>query len=305
MSSASRDDILGTLAAAAAFAIWGILPLYWRILGEIPAADILMHRIFWAFVISGVLIAAGIGRRMAFNALKSRRTMAIMVYRALLLGVNWYIYIWAVTAGFILEASLGYYINPLFHVALGIVILHERLTRIQVVAFVLAGAGVLYTTIRAGVFPWISIVLSLTFGLYSLSKKRCEVDSLPALGIEMGLLTPIAIVFFSVQLGMGTSPFLTESAGIIALLICAGVATVAPLLLFSAGTKRITLSRLGFLQYIAPTGMLLIGIFAEGREFTTDRAITFGCIWTALAIYTFSLRKRIRRARSDDTRGAQ
>jgi chloramphenicol-sensitive protein RarD len=295
MSPAPREEAIGTVTAAASFLIWGILPLYWKTLRGIPPVDILMNRLFWAFVISGVLLAVGVGRRTALEALRSKRTMVIMVYRSLLLGVNWYIYIWAVTSGFILDASLGYYINPLFHVALGIVVLHERLTRTQAAAFLLAGAGVLYATFRAGVFPWISISLSLTFGLYALSKKRCRVDSLPALGIEMGILTPVAIVFFIVGMVNGTSPFMTESAGTIVLLICAGAATVAPLLLFSAGTKRIPLSRLGFLQYIAPTGMLIIGIFADGQEFTVDRAITFGCIWTALAIYSVSLRRSPRR----------
>jgi chloramphenicol-sensitive protein RarD len=292
-----RQAIAGALFAFLAFLIWGLSPIYWKALHSVDAFEIILHRILWSFIFLMPLVV--IGRQCAEfkRTMTSAKMVAILLATSILVGANWLIYIWAVNNGRVLQASLGYYINPLVNVVLGMVFLRERLRRAQTVAVALAAAGVLYLTVRHGVFPWVSLALAFSFGIYGLIRKVASVSALVGLTVETLLLTiPAAVwVFHLHQTHSGT--FLQAGAHTDLLLVGTGMLTATPLLLFNLGAKRITLATLGFIQYTAPTGMLLLGITIFGEPFTRTQAVTFGLIWTALAIYSWdSVRMHRKRA---------
>ena len=276
----------GVLFGAAAYLIWGISPIYWKVLIRVPALEIITHRIVWSFVFLMPLVIVG-GQWPSFlDALKNRRTLLILLCSSLFVAANWLIYIWAVTHDRLLQASLGYYINPLVNVLLGMVFLKERLRRAQAIAVIMATAAVAYLTVSYGVFPWISLSLAFSFGLYGLIRKVAPVGSLTGLTIETLVLSVPGWIYLYVLDTGGAGAFLHSGPAIDLLLIGASVVTALPLLFFTIGARRLNLSTMGFLQYIAPTCMFLLGVLVYGEPFRRAQLVTFLIIWTALAVYS-------------------
>ena len=289
----------GVLSALAAYLIWGIFPLYWKMLTNVPAMQIMTHRVVWSFVLMVVVISLRRdwpGLRASIN---SRRTVLVYLLAGVLLAVNWLVYIWSVNAGFILESSLGYFINPLVSVLLGVVFLRERLRPWQWMAVGLAALGVLYLTVSVGRLPWISLVLATTFGLYGFIKKQAPLSSMNGLTLETGLIFLPALGFLLLAEANGTGVFGHISPFQNTLLILTGVVTAIPLLLFSEGARRIPLSTLGLLQYVSPTMQFLIGVLVFHETFTHERMVGFSIIWLALILYSAEgliMRQRMPRA---------
>jgi chloramphenicol-sensitive protein RarD len=278
----------GTLYVLAAYVIWGLLPIYWKALKAVPVQEILAHRVFWSFVFAALLLV-GQKRWAEFKwTFQSRRNRWICVLTAAILGSNWFIYIWAVNHDHIVDTSLGYFINPLLTILLGLIFLRERLNVWQVSAFVLASAGVAYLTLMNGRIPWIALSLAMTFGFYGLLRKTARIESLVGMAAEIGLLSPLALFYIFLLTARGEGAVGTASLWTHALLMGAGLATAGPLLLFTIGVRRIKLSSAGFLQYLAPSMQLLLGVLVYGEPFTRTHLISFGFIWVALILYSLS-----------------
>lgn len=280
MTSAS-----GILAAAAAFTFWGVLPAYWKLLQQVPAYEILCHRMSWSLLLTlGLVVVTG--RRALFRqALKERKNLITFTATGLLLAVNWLLYIWAVNAGFIVEASLGYFINPLINVFFGMVFFREKMRWVQWVALFLAFYGVTYLTVFYGQFPWIALVLATSFGTYGLLHKKNNLGALDGLCLETGILfVPATAVLVGLATTGGGSFGRIDLSGSM-LLVGTGVVTTVPLLLFGYAAHKIPLSTLGLMQYLAPTINLIIGVFIYGEDFPRTRMVGFMLIWGALAIF--------------------
>jgi len=285
----------GAIFAGIAYLIWGLFPLYWKHLQEVGADEILASRILWSFIF--MLIILTISRKWklfaeTLQSFKNDKKQGFMLFIAsILVSCNWFIYIWAVNANQIIETSLGYYINPLVSVLLGIIVLKEKLTKIQYVSVALATIGVLIITFSHGQFPWIAISLALTFGLYGLAKKLIVVDSEVGLTLETMFITPFALLYMTYLFMKGDHAFLAVSVGLDGLLMMSGVLTAIPLLFFAKGARRIPLSMLGFIQYLTPTLTLILGVFVYHEPFTSAHLISFTFIWAALTIYSLSQTK--------------
>jgi chloramphenicol-sensitive protein RarD len=282
-----RRALTGVLYAVGAFTIWGVVaPLHFKLLAGVPALEILAQRIVWSCVLAVGLIAAqglwGDVRR----ALGSATTLPFLCLSALLVGGNWLVYIWAITTGHLVEASLGYFINPLVNVVLGIVFLGERLTRLQMAACALAAVGVLVMAIAAGVIPWIALSLGISFGFYGLIRKSVRADPLVGFFVETLVLLPFSLGYVLWLLASGTSAMLRGDLRIDLLLVLTGGTTSAPLIFFAAAAQRLKLSTVGLLQYVSPSLLLALGVFVYGEPFTAVDAVAFGAIWTALALYS-------------------
>ena len=286
-SSKSRhESVLGVLYAASAFLIWGLSPFYWKALGAVPALEIILHRIVWSFVFLVPLVIL-YGRWKEFiDVIKNRRTLFILMLTAVFVSCNWFLYIWAVNNDHLLQASLGYYINPLVNVVLGMVFLRERLRLPQILAVLLATAGVLYLTIHYGVFPWVAITLALTFGFYGLIRKVAPVSSLVGLTVETMLLSFPALIYLVYLDTKGMGSIFRVSFEMDLLLMGSSLVTAVPLLFFTLGARRILLSSIGLLQYIAPSGMFLLAVFVFDEPFSMAQVWTFVFIWIALIIYS-------------------
>ena len=276
----------GILAGIGAYLFWGLFPIYWKFLVEVPALEILAHRMVWSLVVMLLILVLGRDRAWLNAALRDRRVLLIYTLAAALLGVNWYTYIWAVNAGFVVESSLGYFINPLVSMLFGVVFLKEHLRRGQLIAVSIAVAGVLYLTFSYGALPWIALVLSMTFGLYGLIKKTAPLGSAHGFTLETLALFLPAFAFLILQEARGVGAFGHQGALTTALLAFAGPVTSIPLLLFGVAARRIPLSMVGFLQYIAPTGQFLLGVLAYHEPFPPTRLVGFATIWVALAVYS-------------------
>ncbi len=275
----------GLLAAACAFVLWGVLPVYWKLLQEVPAYEILCHRMSWSLVLTLGLVFLT-GRQAVFlQALKERKNLITFTATGLLLALNWLLYIWAVNAGFIVEASLGYFINPLINVLFGMIFFREKMRPVQWLALLLAFLGVLYLTIYYGRFPWIAIALAVTFATYGLLHKKNDLGALDGLCLETGILfLPAAAVLVGLACtGAGSLGRIDLSGSL--LLVGTGVITTVPLLFFGYAAKKIPLSTLGLMQYLAPSINLVIGVFVYGEEFPRTRMVGFMLIWGALAIF--------------------
>lgn len=281
-----QPAVSGTFFGALAYLIWGLSPIYWKELNRVPAFEIITHRIVWSFLFLFLIILASKQIREFIRILFTIRMLLILVGSALLVSINWLVYIWSVNNGYILQASLGYYINPLVNVLLGVVFLGERLRRARAFAVGLAFIGVLNLTIFYNTFPWISLTLAFSFGFYGLIRKTAAVNSLVGLTIETLVLSLPAIVFLVAMEQKGVGHF--GHGGWIQDMFLVGTAivTALPLLLFNLAGKRLMLATLGFLQYLAPTCMFLIGVFVWGETIVTAQLISFGFIWTALACYS-------------------
>ena len=281
------EQAWGVFYAVMAFIIWGISPIYWKLMKTIPSLEIITHRLVWSFIFLLPLIVLR-GRWHEFTAaVKNIRTFCILLLTAILVTGNWFIYIWAVNNDYLLQASLGYYINPLVNVLLGMVFLKERLRPLQILAVLIACAGVLYLTIHYGQFPWIALSLALSFGFYGLIRKAAPVGSLVGLTIETMMLFVPGVIYLIYLDRAGAGSLFRINYALDGLLIFSAVVTAVPLLFFALGAKRINLSTLGLLQYIGPCGMFLLAVFAYHESVSTAQIWTFILIWIALAIYSF------------------
>jgi chloramphenicol-sensitive protein RarD len=295
MGNHSNQYSSGVWYAVAAYTMWGFLPLYWKLLDQIPSIEILAHRVIWSFIFVSVIIAVTskwtIFKAECKKIFLNRSHLLSLIASSLLISANWLIYIWAVNTGQFIETSMGYYINPLLSVLLGIIVLKERLTYWQTLSFILATIGVAVLTFQYGQVPWIALGLALSFGLYGLTKKIANLNSLIGLTFETLFVLPIALIYISSLQLAGTGALTISSPDITLLLMGAGVATALPLLFFAQGAKRIPLSMIGFLQYIAPSIILFIGVFIFKEPFTTVHLISFTFIWSALTLYSLSRTK--------------
>jgi len=275
----------GIFYAIGAYTLWGLLPVYWKWLQHVPVTQVLCHRILWSFL--ALLVVTLLSRQWnAFRqALEGPRVLSVYAVAAILISVNWLTYIWAVGAGFIVETSLGYFINPLLSVFLGVIFFRERLRPWQWTAISLAAAGVVYLTIAYGTLPWIALTLAITFGAYGLVKKIAPLGSLYGLTLETGVLLLPALLFIGYSEKTGYGAIFHIGVGTDVLLMGAGIITAVPLLLFSSAARRIPLSLIGILQYIAPTLQFLLGVMVYREPFTLVKCIGFGMVWAALIIY--------------------
>jgi chloramphenicol-sensitive protein RarD len=286
---------IGVISAAWSYLIWGLLPIYWKLVDVVSSEEILANRVVWSFVFMVILL--GVTKKI--SRLKEtllllwahKKQLVALILASLLISCNWFVYIWAVNSDHMIEASLGYYINPLVSVLLGLIILKEKLNIPQIASLVLATIGVLVLTLNYGSFPWISITLAVSFGLYGLAKKMIKVDSAIGLTLETMIVTPLGIIYMIYLFVQGNSSFFAISPTIDLLLIGAGAATATPLLFFAIGAQKIPLSTLGFLQYIAPTISLILGVFVYGEHFSKSHLLAFVFIWSALTIYSVSKTK--------------
>lgn len=276
---------LGLITGIAAYSLWGFFPLYLKLLSEVDALEILAHRIFWAVPFGAIILFLRKQWREVFDAIRKPKVVGILFIAALAIAFNWLIYVWAVINDQILQASLGYYINPLMYVAVGVLVLREKLRMAQIVAVGLAAAGVLTLTFGAGVFPWVSLLLAFLFTVYGYIRKVTPVGAMPGLFIETSLLAPIAMVFVLMLMNAGEASFQGGSLGLDILLMIAGPVTVIPLVMFSLSARRLTLVTIGILQYIGPTLQFILGL-AYGETFTLYHAICFGLIWTGIAVFS-------------------
>lgn len=278
----------GILYAAAAYILWGVLPIYWKLVRGVFSIEVLSNRIIWAFVFTVLIIAITKQWDALKMVMRDKKQIFSIVVASILIAFNWGLYIWAVGAGKIIDASLGYYINPLFAVLLGVIIFKEKLTHWTGTALAIATIGVIIKTVQYGQIPWISLSLAISFGLYGAIKKMVRASSIVGLTLETTVLFPIAAIYIIVRHVNGVGAFETASFPVSILLIGSGIVTAIPLLLFASAAKRLPLSVIGFIQYISPTISLLIGIFVYRESFTMVDVVAFCFIWAALALYTVS-----------------
>ena len=298
MSDDYRSRRAGLLLGLGAYLIWGVLPIYFKAIDHVTATEIVSHRIVWSLLFLAVL--ATVLRRWPGirAALATPRVALTLVLTAVLIGINWLIWIYAVVSGHVLEGSLGYYLNPLVNVVLGVFLLKEKLTRPQVAAVFLAAAGVALLAAGAGGAIWISLALAGSFALYGFLRKVAPVDSIEGLSIETALLVPLAFGWIMILQSRGDGALLAGDSTTDLLLVAGGVITAVPLLLFTAAARRLPYSTLGFLQYVAPSLQFLLAVLAYGEAFTLAHALCFGAIWTALFIFAFEGVRMSARARA-------
>ena len=285
----------GIISAVSAYTMWGIAPLYFKLIQHIGADEILVHRVVWSTLLLLIVVLVS-NKWRSFVKVVTQPSMVIrLTISASFLGVNWFMFIWAVNNDHLLDASLGYYINPLLSVALGVIFLGERLRPWQIFAVALALVGVVIQLIMVGSLPVISLALAGTFGIYGLLRKQTPVDSFVGLLIESLMMLPIAIIYWLLFLETSTSNILNNTWSLNTTLICAGIVTTAPLLCFTAAAKRMTLSALGFFQYIGPSIMFVLATFYYQEPLYFAKLVTFACIWTALAIFSVDSMKARRK----------
>jgi chloramphenicol-sensitive protein RarD len=275
----------GILYGAVAYLLWGFFPIYFKALHQVPALEIMFHRVIWSFILLALLVWARKEWAAFRSSIARPKTILLFTVVAIFLAVNWLIYIYGVNAGQVLETSLGYYISPLASVALGMVFLRERLRPMQWVPVLMAAAAVLYLTWQYGALPWIALALAFTFSMYGLMKKVAPLGSLYGLTLETAILLLPAIVYLLIIEGQGKASFLHAGAGTSALLAFTGVITALPLLLFGSAARQIPLTMIGLLQYIAPTVQFFLGVLVYHEPFDSTRLVGFSIIWAALVIF--------------------
>jgi chloramphenicol-sensitive protein RarD len=288
MSSDTQTNRNGIWYAISAYVAWGILPLYWHCIEQISPLQILSHRIFWSFLFVTLLITFTKQWPQVKIVFRSWKTILLILGCSVFISANWFIYIWAVNNGHVIETSLGYYINPFISIAFGMIVFRERLDKWEWIALSCAIIGVVVQTVEFGQIPWIALALALTFAVYGLSKKLIKVNSMISLTLETMMITPFAVGYLLFVEGNGQGAIEHAPIFVIFLLICSGVITALPLLWFANGAKRVSLTTMGFIQYLAPTISLILGIFFFHEQFTKVDLISFGFIWLALVIYTLS-----------------
>ena len=276
----------GILYAVGAYLAWGVLPLYWKALQDVPALQILSHRIAWSFILLAILITLKNTWQPIKAAIVNPRTLFIFFIATILLSVNWLTYIWGVNSGYIVETSLGYFINPLVNVLLGVFFFREKLRSTQWLSIAFAAGGVLYLTVAVGRLPWIALTLAFTFGFYGLAKKTSTLGSLQGLTLETAILFLPAVFFLGIAELRGESSYTHINLSTDVLLVFTGVVTALPLVLFGSAAQKIHLSTLGLLQYLAPTLQFLIGVWIYGEPFTQATLSGFLLIWLGLLLYS-------------------
>ncbi|WP_394146281.1 EamA family transporter RarD [Vibrio atypicus] len=287
----------GVLLAIGAYTMWGIAPIYFKTISDVSPLEILSHRVVWSFFLLAALLHFGRRWRGVRDVLKSKIKMTYLLATSIVIAANWLIFIWAVNTNHMLDASLGYYINPLINVLLGMLFLGERLRKMQWFAVVLASCGVLVQLIAFGSVPVVAIVLALSFGCYGLLRKKVSLDAQTGLFIETLILLPAAAIYLLWIADSSTSDLMANPITLNLLLISAGVITTLPLLCFTGAATRLKLSTLGFFQYIGPSLMFLLAVLVYGEAFTADKAITFAFIWGALVVFSVDGIKTSRQTR--------
>ena len=291
----NKDGQIGIFYAGLSYLIWGILPIYWKLLDHVDSDEILANRIFWSFIFMILVLLFSRKWEAFIQTIKNLRTnkneLYALVAASLFISCNWFLYIWAVNHNHLIEASLGYYINPLVSVLLGMIFFREKLSPVQYVSFLMALFGVLILTISYGKFPWISVILALSFGFYGLLKKMVKVDSAIGLTLETFIVTPISLAYILFLFIKGNQSLLSISIETDLLLMGAGAATAVPLLYFAKGAQKIPMATLGILQFIAPTLTLILGVFFYNEHFSKIHFISFLFIWTAIILFSISKTK--------------
>ncbi|HEU0104288.1 MAG TPA: EamA family transporter RarD [Mycobacteriales bacterium] len=279
----------GTLLGAGAYAVWGLLPLYWPLLEPSGSLEVLSHRVVWSLLVVGVLVWALHRWPEVRDVLRDRRRVGRLAVAAVLIAVNWGAYIYGVSSEQVVETSLGYFINPLVTVLLGVLVLGERLRPVQWFALGLAALAVVVLTVEAGRPPLLALLLAGTFGLYGLLKKTAGVRAVEGLAVETAVLVPIAAGYLLVLAARGTGTFTSAGTGHLLLVLSAGLVTVVPLLMFGAAAQRVTMTNLGLLQYLAPTMQLLLGVLVRHEPLGMAKLLGFALVWVALAVFTYDL----------------
>jgi chloramphenicol-sensitive protein RarD len=275
----------GLLSATLAYLLWGLFPLYFKTIQFMPAGEIVLHRIIWALAfLLGIL---ALRKQWAWlGQLNNRRLLGGFALSAVLLSINWLVYIWAANSGRVVDASLGYFINPLINVLLGVLILHERLRPVQWLSIGIAAAGVAWLTVAAGQLPWVALTVATTFGIYGLLRKTASLGALEGLTLETAILFPVAVLGLLFLSASGGNHFNHAPLGIQINVMLAGPITAIPLLLFAAAARKISMTQLGLLQYLAPTVQLILAIWLWHEPFGLDRMVGFGLIWIALIVFS-------------------
>ena len=283
MQTTSRQ---GVIFAVLAYTMWGVAPIYFKHLNQVPALEMVSHRVLWSFVLLLALVWWRIGWRPMRELLQQPAKLGWLLLSSVLIACNWLVFIWAVNADRMLDASLGYYINPLVNVFLGMMFLQERLARLQWLAIALATTGVIIQLIHFGSVPWVAFILAITFALYGLIRKKVSVDGLSGLWLETALMLPLAFGYLS-HISSDGIPMADVAPTTFYWLLAAGVVTTAPLLCFITAARSLPLSQLGFFQYIGPSFMFILATSLYGESFTQDKLVTFGFIWLALLIFSW------------------
>lgn len=291
-----KERNIGLLSTLACYILWGLLPLYWHLLEQMDAVFILANRIIWSAVFTAGILLITKKTQDVKAVIRDKKKMRFMIPAAITITINWGVYIWAVNAGHLLDSSLGYYMNPLVVFAIGIALFHETSGVIDWIALGLAAIGVLIATIAYGAFPWVAVVLALSFGLYGTLKKLAGVGGLASIAVETLLIAPFALAFLVFAPESHASlakltPLMT------ALLLLTGVVTASPLILFTYGVNRLPLTTVGFLQYSSPTLQMIIGVLVFQEALTQDRTVAFAFIAAALVLYTIGMTQRAKKAR--------
>lgn len=287
-TSSVEQNTLGIWYGVAAYTIWGILPLYWKLLQAIPALEILAHRVLWSFIFMALLVLASGGIKTVLRALVNKKKLLLMFFAGALISVNWLTFIYAVNSDLVIEASMGYFINPLVVVILGVTVIKEKLSRWQLIAIILAGLGVILIALQYGRVPWIALFLAVSFAAYGLIKKMIRIDSVTGLTLETFIVMPFALIFIINLESSGSGALQTTSFLTGLILAGTGIATATPLLLFARGLENTTFSMMGFLQYIAPSISLFLGVFVFKEYFSFYHFLSFCLIWAALVIFTLA-----------------
>lgn len=288
---------IGVLLALAAYAMWGFAPVYFKLLYQVPAAEILMHRVIWSVAVLLILVLLTKQLRQVTKAVCDAKVMRVLLVTGLLLAANWFLFIWAVNNDRLLDASLGYYINPLLNVFLGRMFLGERLRRFQQVAVATAALGVTIMVVSYGQIPWISLMLAGTFGVYGLLRKKVPVGSLPGLLIESLFMLPLALGYWYLFASDASNLFSNE-ASLNIVLISAGIVTTAPLICFVSAAKRIQYSTLGFFQYLGPSIMFALAVLIYNEPLDYEKLLTFAFVWSALVIFSWDSWRSYRKSKS-------
>lgn len=283
------DPPSGIACATGAYLLWGLFPLYFKAVASIPAAEMLAQRILWSLLLFWLVITVRRAWDPVHRALRSPRLVAALTLSSALIAVNWGVFIWAVAAGHVLECSLGYFITPLLSVMLGVVVLGERLEKLQWAAVAMAAGGVLWQVMTVGTLPWVALTLAASFGGYGLVRKMISIDAVSGLSVESMLLAPPALAWLVWLEFHGGGAFASAGWQLDLLIALSGPITALPLILFVAGARRIRLATVGLLQYITPTCHLLLALFVFGEPFAWSSIVVFACIWAALAVYTFDM----------------
>jgi len=290
----AREAKIGVICAISAYFIWGLVPIYFKSVADVSALEIIAHRVLWSVLLMGFVLMVTRNRSGFALLLAQPKLILWVALAAFFVTANWLVFVWAVNAGRVLETSLGYYINPLVSVLLGFFFLGERLRPIQLAALGLAALGVMNQIVQLGQLPWVSLVLAMTFATYGLLRKRIPLDAASGLFFETLIVAPLAALTLILIAQNGTMAFGAGSVGRDWLIAFSGVVTAVPLVLFSAGARRLRLTTMGFLQYLAPTLTFLQAVLLFGETFTSAHLITFGCIWGGLALYSADMLRRSR-----------